>query len=127
MPNPRRSSRASVTAEADAQQLAARVLTMQAEAGFTIAMRMPMLVKGAFGDSRGQREAAKAVLEKVSAVVESSMAATQAATTLWWSLALNPACHFDFAAAAVKVADSSLEPFARRTGANAARLGGSRR
>jgi hypothetical protein len=127
MPHSRWSSRASVTAETDAQQLATRVLTMQAEAGFTIAMRMPMLFKGALGDRRGQREATKAIVEKVSAVAESGMAATHAATTLWWSLALTPACHFDFAAAAVKVADSTLEPFARRTRANAARLGGSRR
>jgi hypothetical protein len=90
-------------------------------------MRMPILMKGAFGDSRGQREAAKAVLEKVSAVFESSFAATQAATAFWWGMAFNPFGQFDVAAAAVRAADSTLEPFARRTRANAARLSGSRR
>ena len=37
---------------------------------------------------RDRREATKAVLEMVSAVVESSVAATQATTALWWGLAL---------------------------------------
>jgi hypothetical protein len=45
----------------EAQALASKMMTMQADAGLTIAMRMPILMKGAFGDSRGQREAAKAV------------------------------------------------------------------
>jgi hypothetical protein len=79
-------------------------------------------MKGALGDSRGQREAAKAVIEKVSAVVESSFAVSQATTAFWWSITLDPAGRLDLAAAAVKVADSTLEPFARRTHANAARL-----
>lgn len=127
MSSTRRSSRSTLAAGADAQVLAARMLTMQAEAGLTIAMRMPLLFRGAFGDSRGQREATKAVLEKVSAVVESSVAATQATTALWWGLALHLPGQFDLAAAAVQVADSTLEPFARRTRANAARLSGSRR
>ncbi|CAH1651796.1 conserved hypothetical protein [Hyphomicrobiales bacterium] len=127
MRSTRRSSRSAVATGADAQVLAARVLTMQAEAGLTIAMRMPLLFRGAFGDSRGQHEAAKAVLEKVSAVVESSVAATQATTALWWGMALHLPGQFDVTAAAVKVADSSLEPFARRTRANAARLSGFRR
>lgn len=127
MPSTRKSSRSAIATGADAQVLAARVLTMQAEAGLTIAMRMPILMKGAFGDSHGQREATKAVMEKVSAVVESSLAATQAATAFWWGLALHLPGQFDFAAAAVRVADSTLEPFARRTRANAARLSGGRR
>jgi hypothetical protein len=59
----------------EAQAFAARMVTLQADAGLTIAMRMPMLLKGALGDSRGQREAAKAVTEKVSAVMESGFAA----------------------------------------------------
>lgn len=127
MSSSRRSSRSAVAAGADAQVLAARMLAMQADAGLTIAMRMPILMKGAFGDSRGQREATQAVTEKVSAVVESSMAATQAAAAFWWNMALHIPGQFDVAAAAVKVADRTLEPFAKRTRANAARLSGSRR
>lgn len=96
---------------------------MQADAGLTIAMRMPMLMKGAFGDSHGQREAAKAVSEKVSAVMESGFAAGQATAMFWWDLALNPLAQVDFAEAAAKVANSTLEPFSKRTSANAARLG----
>ncbi|POR45122.1 hypothetical protein CYD53_1422 [Bosea psychrotolerans] len=108
----------------EAQALATKVLTMQADAGLTIAMRMPILLKGAFGDSHGQREAAKAVSEKVSAVMESGLAASQAAAMFWWGLALNPLAQVDFAEAAAKVANSSLEPFAKRTRANASRLTG---
>jgi hypothetical protein len=102
------------------------MFAMQAEAGLTIAMRMPLLLKGALGDSSGQREATKAVVEKVSAVVESSVAATCATTAFWWGLALNPLAQVDLAEAAAKVANSTLEPFARRTRANAARLTGRR-
>ena len=108
----------------EAQALAARMLTLQADAGMTIAMRMPMLIKGALGDSHGQREAAKAVSEKVSAVMESGLAAGQAAAMFWWGLALNPLAPLDFAEAAAKVANSTLEPFSKRTRANAARLTG---
>ena len=74
-----------------------------------------------------KNEATKAVTEKVSAMLESSFAATQATTAFWWGLALNPLGQFDLATAAVKAADSTLEPFARRTRANAARLSGYRR
>ena len=108
----------------EAQALAARMMTLQADAGMTIAMRMPMLIKGALGDSHGQREAAKAVSEKVSAVMESGLAAGQAAAMFWWGLALNPLAPLDFAEAAAKVANSTLEPFSKRTSANAARLTG---
>ncbi|OJV08787.1 MAG: hypothetical protein BGO20_21150 [Bosea sp. 67-29] len=100
---------------------------MQADAGLTIAMRMPLLLKGALGDYSGQREATKAVVEKVSAVVESSVAATYATTAFWWGLALNPLAQLDLTEAAAKVANSTLEPFARRTRANAARLSSRRR
>jgi len=120
---PRKSKRSVVATGADAQVLAARVMSMHAEAGLTIAMRMPILLKGAMGDSHGQREAAKAVIEKVSAVVESSFAVSQAASAFWWGLALNPPGQFDVADAVVRAADSTIEPFARRTRANAARLG----
>jgi hypothetical protein len=108
----------------EAQALASRMMTLQADAGLTIAMRMPMLMKGALGDSRGQREAAKAVQEKVSAVMESGIAASQAAAMFWWGVALNPFGQVDFTEAAAKVANSTLEPFSKRTRANAARLGG---
>lgn len=127
MPASRKPLRPAVAAGAEAQALATRVFAMQAEAGLTIAMRMPILMKGALGDSSGQREATKAVAEKVSAVVESSVAATCAATAFWWGLALNPFAQVDLAEAAAKVANSTLEPFARRTRANAARLTGRRR
>ncbi|RDJ22838.1 hypothetical protein DWF00_05575 [Bosea caraganae] len=100
---------------------------MQADAGLTIAMRMPILLKGALGDSRGQREAAKAMTEKVSAVMESGFAATQAVGLFWWGMALNPLGQFDIAEAAAKAANSTLEPFSKRTRANAARLGGRKR
>ncbi|WP_293808232.1 hypothetical protein [uncultured Bosea sp.] len=127
MARPRKSTGSAPATGAEAQVLAARLMSMHAEAGLTIAMRMPLLMKGAFGDSHGQREATKAVTEKVSAVLESSLAATQATTAFWWGLALNPFGQFDLATAAVKAADSTLEPFARRTRANAARLSGYRR
>lgn len=111
----------------EAQALAARMLTLQADAGLTIAMRMPILLKGAMGDSRGQREAARAVTEKVSAVMESGMAAGQAAVKFWWELALNPLAQVDLGEAAARVANSTLEPFSKRTRANASRLAGRRR
>jgi hypothetical protein len=111
----------------EAQALAARMATLQADAGLTIAMRMPILLKGALGDSRGQREAAKAVTEKVSAVMESGFAAGQAAAMFWWGLALNPLAQVDLAEAAAKVANSTLEPFSKRTRANASRLKGRKR
>ena len=111
----------------EAQALASRMMTLQADAGLTIAMRMPMLMKGALGDSRGQREAAKAVQEKVSAVMESGFAAGQAAAMFWWGLALNPLAQVDLAEAAAKVANSTLEPFSKRTRANASRLKGRKR
>lgn len=127
MARPRKSTGSALATGAEAQVLATRLMTMQADAGLTIAMRIPLLMKGAFGDSRGQREATKAVMEKASAVFESSLAAMQASTAFWWGLALHPPGQFDLATAAVKVADSTLEPFARRTRANAARLSGYRR
>ncbi len=126
MPRSRKSSRPVATG-AEAQSLATRMLAMQADAGLTIAMRMPLLLKGALGDYSGQREATKAVVEKVSAVVESSVAATYATTAFWWGLALNPLAQLDLTEAAAKVANSTLEPFARRTRANAARLSNRRR
>ncbi len=127
MARTRKSTGSALATGAEAQVLAARLMSMQADAGLTIAMRMPLLMKGAFGDSRGQREATKAVAEKVSAVLESSFAATQATAAFWWGLALNPLGQLDLATAAVRAADSTLEPFARRTRANAARLSGYRR
>ncbi len=126
MPRSRKSSRPVATG-AEAQSLATRMLAMQADAGLTIAMRMPLLLKGALGDYSGQREATKAVVEKVSAVVESSVAATYATTAFWWGLALNPLAQLDLTEAAAKVANSTLEPFARPTRANAARLSNRRR
>ncbi len=108
----------------EAQALAARMVTLQADAGLTIAMRMPILLKGVLGDSHGQHEAAKAVTEKVSAVMESGFAAGHATVMFWWGLALNPLAPLDFAEAAAKVANSTLEPFSKRTSANAARLTG---
>ena len=125
-----RSSKAlqSVTgAGVEAQALAARMATLQADAGLTIAMRMPILMKGALGDARGQREAAKAVTEKMSAVMESGFAAGQAAAMFWWGLALNPLAQVDLSEAAAKVANSTLEPFSKRTRANASRLTGRKR
>ena len=65
--------------------------------------------------------------EKVSAVMESGVAATHAAALFWWGLALNPLGQMDLAEAAAKVANSTLEPFAKRTRANAARLSNRRR
>jgi hypothetical protein len=111
----------------EAQALTAKMLTMQADAGLTIAMRMPMLMKGALGDARGQREAAKAVSEKMSAVMESGFAAGQAAAMFWLGMALNPLAHVDYAEAAAKLASSTLEPFSKRTTANVARLTGRRK
>lgn len=119
--------RSATGAGVEAQALASRVMTLQVDASMTIAMRMPILVKGALGDMGGQREAVKAVSEKVSAVMESGVAATQATALFWWGLALNPLGQLDLAEAAAKVANSTLEPFAKRTRANAARLSSRRR
>lgn len=105
----------------EVQALATRMLTMQADAGLTIAMRMPILLRG---DKRGQAEAAKAVSEKMSAVMESGFAAGQAAALFWWGVALNPLARVDFGEEAAKVANSTLEPFSKRTRANASRLTG---
>jgi len=122
----KKSVRSLTGAGVEAQALTTRMLTMHADAGLTIAMRMPMLLKGALGDSRGQHEAAKAVSEKMSAVMESGFAASQAAAMFWWDLAFNPFAQLDLAEAAAKVANSTLEPFSKRTRANAARLTGRR-
>ncbi|CAN5335799.1 hypothetical protein BH10PSE8_BH10PSE8_09140 [soil metagenome] len=117
-----RKPRPAVAAGGAAQTLSATVMTLHADAGMTIAMRMPLLMRGALGDSHGQREAAKAVSEKVTAVMESGFAASQAAAMFWWGLALNPFARIDLAEEAAKVANSTLEPFSKRTSANAARL-----
>lgn len=121
----RKRSRSVVGTGTDAQALIARMVTMQADAGLTIAMRMPILLQGALGDSRGQREANKAVVEKVSAVMESTVAAGHAATMFWWNMALNPLEHMhptSLSETATRAAHSTLEPFSRRTSANASRL-----
>lgn len=117
-----RKPRAATAAGGEAQALASRMMSLHADAGLTIAMRMPLLVRGALGDSHGQREAAKAVSEKVSAVMESGFAAGHATAMFWWGMALNPLARIDLAAEAVKVAHSTLEPFSKRTSANVARL-----
>ncbi|PZU86986.1 MAG: hypothetical protein DI527_19335 [Chelatococcus sp.] len=101
-------------------------MTMHAEAGLTIAMRMPLLMQGALGNARGQREATRAVTEKVSATLESTLAAGHAATMFWLELAFAPLTSFDAAEAAAKAANSTLEPFSKRVSANAARLTGRR-
>ena len=119
MPISRKQMSSVTGAGVEAQALATRMLTMQADAGLTIAMRMPIMMRG---DSHGQREAAKAVSEKMSAVMESGFAAGQAAAMFWWGMALNPLARVDYAEAAAKVANSTLEPFSKRTTANAARL-----
>lgn len=129
MTRSRKGSRSAAGVGTDAQALVTRMMDLQADAGLTIAMRMPILLKGAMGDSRGQREASKAVVEKVSAVMESSVAATQAAALFWWGMALNPMQHMSptgFSDAATKAAHSALEPFSKRTRANASRLGSRR-
>ena len=46
-------ARSTTGAGVEAQALATRVMTLQADAGMTIAMRMPILVKGALGDTHG--------------------------------------------------------------------------
>jgi hypothetical protein len=124
MGNSSKTLRSVAGAGVEAQALAAKMLTMQADAGLTIAMRMPILMRG---DSRGQREAAKAVSEKMSAVMESGFAVGQAAALFWWELALNPLKQVDFAEAAARAVNSTLEPFSKRTRANASRLTGRRR
>lgn len=116
----------SVSAGAQTQAIVAQMMTMQADAGLTIAMRLPILLKGAFGDARGQREASKAVAEKVSAVMESSFAIGHAATLFWLNMAMNPLTPGALGEAAAKAAHSTLEPFSKRTRANASRLSGRR-
>ena len=116
----------SVSAGAQTQAIVAKVVTMQADAGLTIAMRLPILMKGAFGDARGQREASKAVVEKVSAVMESSFAIGHAATLFWLNMAVTPLTPRGLGEAAAKAAHNTLEPFSKRTRANASRLSGRR-
>ncbi|MFN3670765.1 MAG: hypothetical protein ACK4VM_02525 [Bosea sp. (in: a-proteobacteria)] len=106
----------------EAQALATRMLAMQADAGLTIALRMPMLVKGALGDRRGQNEAAKAVTEKMTAVMESGFAASHATAMFWWGVMFNPLAQVDLHEATAKVVNHSLEPFSKRAQANAVRL-----
>lgn len=106
----------------EAQALTTRMLAMQADAGLTIALRMPMLVKGALGDRRGQTEAVKAVTEKVTAVMESGFAAGHATAMFWWGVVFNPLAQVDLHEATAKVVNHSLEPFSKRAQANALRL-----
>ncbi|WP_332694798.1 hypothetical protein [Bosea sp. (in: a-proteobacteria)] len=115
-----------VSAGAQTQAIVAQMMTMQADAGLTIAMRLPILLKGALGDAGGQREASKAVAEKVSAVMESSFAIGQATTLFWLNMALNPLTPSGLGEAAAKAAYSTLEPFSKRARANASRLSGRR-
>lgn len=114
-------------ARSETQVLAARVVTMHAQAGLTIAMRMPLLMQGALGSAHGQREATRAVTEKVSATVESTFAAGQAAAMFWLEFAMSPLSSFDPSEAVARAANSTLEPFAKRVSANAARLTGRRK
>lgn len=115
-----------VGATVDAQAFVAEVMTMHADAGLTIAMRLPILVQGALGDQNGQREASRAVVEKVSAVLESGFAVGHAATLFWWNMALNPLMPSGLGEAATKAAHNTLAPFSKRTRANASRLSGRR-
>lgn len=111
-----------VALAANAQTVLAEMMAMQADAGLTIAMRLPLLFKGAFGDARGQSEASKAVIEKGLALLESGVAIGHAATLFWWSMALNPLTPHGLGEAAARAAHSTLQPFSRRTRANASRL-----
>ncbi|MBN9437141.1 hypothetical protein [Bosea sp. (in: a-proteobacteria)] len=113
-------------AETQAQTIVSKMITMQADAGLTIAMRLPILLQGALGDARGQREASKAVVEKVSAVMESSFAIGHAATLFWLNMAVTPLTPRGLGEAAAKAAHNTLEPFSKRTRANASRLSGRR-
>lgn len=46
MARPRKSTGSALATGAEAQVLAARLMSMHADAGLTIAMRMPLLMKG---------------------------------------------------------------------------------
>jgi len=111
-----------VALAANAQTVLAQMAAMQADAGLTIAMRLPILAKGALGDARGQREASKAVIEKAAALAESSFAIGHATALFWWSMALNPLTMNGLGEATAKAVQSTIEPFSRRTRANASRL-----
>lgn len=124
MPVKRAASGSVVVAAANAQSVLTEMLAMQADAGLTIVMRLPLLLKGAFGDARGQSEASKAVVEKGLALLESGVAVGHAATLFWWSMALNPLTPSGLGEAAARAAHSTLRPFSRRTRANASRLSG---
>lgn len=106
----------------EAQALVAEMMTMQLDAGMTIAARLPILAKAAMGDRRSQAEAHRAITEKVSAVMESGVAAGHAAARFWIDLALAPLAQQDFSGTMTKAALATLEPFSRRTSANASRL-----
>ena len=118
----RTGSGSTVALAANAQSVLAEMMAMQADAGLTIVMRLPLLFKGAFGDARGQSEASKAVIEKGLALLESGVAIGHAATLFWWSMALNPLTPNGLGEAAARAAHSTLRPFSRRTRANASRL-----
>ena len=111
----------------ETQALVTKMVTMQFDAGLTIAARMPLLAKAAMGDRRGQAEANRAVTEKVSAVMESGAAAAHAATRFWLDLMLTPLAQPDLTATMTKTALATLEPFSRRASANASRLSRRRR
>lgn len=122
-----RGPRSSAGARSETQALATRMVTMHAEAGLTIAMRLPILMQGALGSARGQREATRAVTEKVSATLESTLAASEATAMFWLEFAMSPLTTFDPSEAVARVANSTLEPFSKRVSRNAARLTGRRR
>lgn len=122
----RNRSGSTVALAADAQRVLAKMTAMQVDAALTIAMRLPILAKGALGDAKGQREASKAVVEKAAALAESSFAIGHAATLFWWSMAFNPLTPNGLGEATAKAVHNTLEPFSRRTRANASRLAGRR-
>ena len=119
-------SGSTVALAADAQSVLAKMTAMQVDAALTITMRLPILAKGALGDAKGQREASKAVVEKAAAMAESSFALGHAATLFWWSMAFNPLTPNGLGEATAKAVHNTLEPFSRRTRANASRLAGRR-
>ena len=59
--------------------------------------------------------------------MESGLAASQAVSLFWWDLAFSPFSQLDMSEAVARATSNTLEPFSKRTRANAARLSSRRR
>lgn len=95
---------------------------MNVDAAMTIAIRMPIFAHAAMGDISAQKEAEKAVSEKLSALAETGTVAASEAANLWWNMIMSPLTRQTPMESAARAARKTLEPVSRRARANRRRL-----